>query len=86
MEYIIAFKTTNRAIQAERCLLEQKIAVGVAPLPSQIKAGCGICLRIKPNEIEIAVRVLSDNSIEGIELYSRKKEEGKYFYSREEIK
>jgi len=85
MEYIITFKTTNRAIKAEQCLLECDISVGVAPLPSQIKAGCGICLRIKPDQLEVALQILADN-VDEYGLYSRAMQDGKYTYKGEEIK
>jgi len=83
MEYIIAFLNTNAAIKAEQCLLEQKLSVGVMPLPSQIRAGCGICLRINQDEISAAVKTLSDNGNFEITLFSRTAENGKYSYIEE---
>jgi hypothetical protein len=80
MEYVITFKNTNFAIKAEQCLLEKKLHVGVLPLPSQISAGCGICVRITQNEIKSALEILSDSSINEIGLYSRVSENGKYSY------
>jgi len=81
MEYVITFKNTNFAIKAEQCLLEQKLQVGVLPLPSQISAGCGICVRITKGEIKSALAALSDKNIDGIRLYSRVSENGRYSYS-----
>ena len=81
MEYIITFKNTNFAIKAEQCLLEQKLQVGVLPLPSQISAGCGICVRIMQVEIKSALAALSDKDIDEIRLYSRVSENGRYLYS-----
>ena len=80
MEYIITFKNTNFAIQAEQCLLEKKLRVGVLPLPSQISAGCGICLRINPDEIESALKALTDRNIEELGLFSRVMENGRFSY------
>lgn len=47
MEYILAFESTHHAIQAERILLQAGLPVTVMPLPAKIRAGCGICLRLK---------------------------------------
>jgi len=80
MEYIITFKNTNLAIKAEQCLLEQKLQIGVLPLPSQISAGCGICLRVKQNEINAALAALADREIAGAGVYSRVTENGRYLY------
>ena len=69
MEYIITFENTNHAIKAEQCLLEQKLNVGVLPLPSNISAGCGICIRLTSGEIKEALEVLSEKNITGIKVY-----------------
>jgi len=52
MEYIITFSNTSSAIAAEQYLLESKLSVTVLPLPSRIRAGCGICLKASPDEID----------------------------------
>ena len=81
MEYIITFKNTNLAIKAEQCLLEQKLQIGVLPLPSQISAGCGICLRVKQDEINAALAALADRQIPAAGVYSRVTENGRYLYT-----
>jgi len=80
MEYIVTFKNTNFAIKAEQCLLELNMNVGVLPLPSQISAGCGICLRLQKDDIESALESLAGKHIDGIALYSRTTENGRYLY------
>jgi len=80
-EYIITFKNTNYAIQAERRLLEAKLQVGVLPLPSQIGAGCGICLRVDQDEIEQAASLLADAAIVDCKVYRREKKDGQSYYS-----
>ena len=71
MEYIITFENTNHAIRAEQCLLERKLNVGVLPLPSQISAGCGICIRLASDEIKEALEVLSETNTAEIKIYSK---------------
>jgi hypothetical protein len=53
-EYMATFSTTRDAIEAERELLAAGLAVGVMPLPGSLGAGCGICLRIRPEDLERA--------------------------------
>jgi hypothetical protein len=81
MEYVVTFDSTNQAIKAERCLLERKLQVGVLPLPPQIRAGCGICLRVGQDGIRQALAALEDNAIDGIGLYARMSENGRPVYS-----
>ena len=81
MEYIITFKNTNNAIKAEQGLLKKELKVGVLPLPSQISAGCGISLRISPDEIKPALVALADMNIVEIGLFLRKNENGQLVYT-----
>jgi len=69
MEYIITFKNTHFAIKAEQKLLAKNLQVGVLPLPTQISAGCGICLKIQQGDLETALEELS--SIPEIEIFSK---------------
>ncbi|MCL2234836.1 MAG: DUF3343 domain-containing protein [Defluviitaleaceae bacterium] len=86
MEYIITFTNTSFAIKAEKTLLAQELQVGVLPLPSQISAGCGICLRIKPEEIRPAVGFLESVNVGEMGLYSREIRDERYTYQKEEIR
>jgi len=81
MEYIIAFGNTNFAIKAEQCLLERELNVRVMPLPPQIRAGCGICLRLNHGEIGAALEILSESNIDDIALYIQERENGKNKYT-----
>jgi hypothetical protein len=46
VSYILTFANTHAAIFAEKALLQAGYTVGVMPMPSGIKAGCGIALRV----------------------------------------
>lgn len=61
-------------------MLVKNLHVSVIPLPSDISAGCGICLRLSDDEIETAVNILSENGIE-FNLYARKEGDKKYIHS-----
>ena len=67
--HIITFISANHAIKGEKVLLEAGIEVAVMPLPTQIKAGCGICLRVEDGEEVSAIRLLAENKIMNMELY-----------------
>jgi hypothetical protein len=57
-EFIFTFAATRDAIEGEKALIAGGINPGVMPLPDQIGAGCGICLRVGPAELEKARAVL----------------------------
>jgi hypothetical protein len=58
-EYIFSFANTRDAIEGEKKLLAVAIPAGVMPLPDQIGAGCGICLRVSPGDLERARTILA---------------------------
>ncbi len=76
MEYVVTFPSTNQAILGENLLLNQEFTVQVMPLPATIKAGCGLCLRLQPDQFQDAHQVLLDGGvmIEGI--YRRDRAKG----------
>ena len=69
MEYIFTFNTTNTAIKAEHTLLKQNIDVSVMPLPSAIRAGCGISLKVESPTIKQVLDVFSQAGITEFEIY-----------------
>ncbi len=80
MEYIITFSNTNSAIKAEQFLLKEKIPVTVLPLSPQIRAGCGICLKIKAGQIRAALGILEKNKIRDINVFSVMEENNEKHY------
>jgi hypothetical protein len=54
LEWMFAFDTTRDAIEGEKLLLAAGLAAGVMPLPGGLGAGCGICLRVGPGDLEQA--------------------------------
>ncbi|MCL2840976.1 MAG: DUF3343 domain-containing protein [Defluviitaleaceae bacterium] len=79
-ESVITFKNTNFAIKAEKCLLENNHKVCVMPLPNQISAGCGICLRVGETEVTPALNTLAGKQIEVMGCYSRIEKNGSFSY------
>ena len=54
---------------AEQSLLEGKFSVRVMPVPSAIRAGCGFCLRLIPEELERAAAFLAELGIVLADIY-----------------
>jgi len=77
MEYLIVFKNTNHAIKAENTLLKGGVAAGVTPLPTQIRAGCGISLRVNGDRLKEALGLLAGDGVGETEVYV-KESEGRY--------
>ena len=82
MEYILIFENTNMAMKAERCLLAKKLNVTALPLPNEISAGCGICLRIGPEDIEVALKALSESGVTKTTVYWRRDVDGEVEYGK----
>jgi hypothetical protein len=57
-EFIFTFANTRDAVEGEKKLLAGGVCPGVMPLPDQIGAGCGICLRVGAAELEKAQTAL----------------------------
>jgi selenide,water dikinase len=81
IEYIITFGSTNYAIKSEQILLDKGLHVGVLPLPAQISAGCGISLRVAPDEARAALMALAEGGVWEYGLHGRTGEGGRYSYS-----
>lgn len=58
MEVVLTFLNTNHVIKAEQALLDAGKNVKVMPLPSAIRSGCGLCLRLQPEDAEEARELL----------------------------
>lgn len=71
MEFILTFESTSQAIQAERLLTDKDFKIRVMPLPSQINVGCGVCFRLEAQDLEGALKVLSDYQIGGIQVFQK---------------
>jgi hypothetical protein len=82
MEYIVTFPNTNSAIKSEQLLIARSLHVSVMPLPGQIRAGCGICLRLRPDETGRALELLAESGIGETGVYMRTEQDGAYTYSQ----
>jgi len=69
--YLIAFEQTHAALAAEELLLESGIRAGIAPLPANISAGCGFCVRISPEDRPRAEAALKEGGLAYFGVYEK---------------
>ncbi len=79
-EVIIVFHGASAAIRGEKALAEAGLSPLVMPLPSRIRAGCGICLRVRPEWTEEAKQALKSRDVSFAGLYLRRMEGGESRY------
>jgi hypothetical protein len=60
---ILSFDSTHRAIFCEKTLKDY-FKVELIPVPREIKADCGICVKFIPSDLEKAINLCNENSIE----------------------
>jgi hypothetical protein len=65
LEIIIVLRGTHEAIMGERKLLDAGIDVRVMPMPRQLGPGCGMALRISPEDFEKAGMLLGE-TVQGL--------------------
>ena len=70
--YIIVFKNTHDAMNAEKKLEEKNISLRIMPTPTVITQSCGICVKIEERaEIDT---IIKDKIIEFKNIYERKED------------
>ena len=67
--YLITFVSTHSAISSQKYLGE-KIKITIMPTLREISHSCGISIRIKPEDIEVAKEVMANSSIKDYQIYS----------------
>jgi hypothetical protein len=81
-EVIFCFESAAQAIMAEQALLEGAFDVRIMPVPSQIRAGCGFCLRFLPEDFGRAAAFLSGRGFPAAEAYRVELADGTGSYRR----
>lgn len=70
--YIIVFKNTHDAMEADRKLEKTQIEYRIMPTPTSITQSCGICIRItKAEDIET---IINESIIEYKNIYEKNTE------------
>lgn len=70
-EILFTFGSTHHAIASEQALVAAGVPVRVLSLPSQIRAGCGLCLRVWPEDRQAAARALARAGLSPQEIWQR---------------
>lgn len=70
--YIIVFKNTYDAMNAEKKLEEKNISLRIMPTPTVITQSCGICVKIE--ERAKIDTIIKDKIIEFKNIYERKED------------
>jgi len=61
MDYgIVLFQSISHALKSEKLLKAAGLTVRLIPVPRNISADCGVCLRFSHDQEETIVRILSD--------------------------
>jgi hypothetical protein len=81
MEALVCFDSTTHAIMAERELMAIPFPATVMPLPSEIHAGCGFCLRLPSSCFEEALRLLRERGIPFGGTYTRRETDEQDIYT-----
>jgi hypothetical protein len=61
---VILVYSTSYAIRAEKLLAQEGIPVKLIPVPRQLSSDCGVCVRVKRNAVEAALRILERAGLE----------------------
>jgi len=69
--YILTFENTHQAISCEKALHNQGFPVRIIPVPTELTADCGLCLRFEEMIFTAVSKVL--NTIAYVSLYKVKK-------------
>jgi hypothetical protein len=57
---VLLFNSVSHAMMAEKILKERLIPHKLIPVPRHISSDCGVCIRIKPCDENIAADLLKD--------------------------
>ena len=60
---VILLPSTNHAMRAETLLLSAGLTFKLIPVPRQIASDCGVCIRIRRQDIETAQRIITEGAI-----------------------
>ena len=61
--YLVCFENTQKAIYTERQLSKQISGLRLAPIPPEIRASCGLGLRIAPEDFDAVKAAVSQEDI-----------------------
>lgn len=75
---VISFSSSHHAMAAEAaaCEIDDLNGIRLIPIMPEISAGCGFVLKIKPEQKEVVIKLLTENGIEFSKIFLVRKENG----------
>ena len=63
MYKVMLFDSTNQVMMAEAMLIESEVEMRLVPVPRELSASCGVCIRYKTDTEDKLLSIISDNEI-----------------------
>lgn len=73
--FIIVFNNTHNAIEGEKILKAEGIAVTIMPTPSQITQSCGISIKFEEKDLNIIENMIQLEKLHIKNIYNKKEGE-----------
>lgn len=70
--FIIVFNNTHNAIEGEKTLKKEAIAVTIMPTPSQITQSCGISIKFEEKDLNIIENMVQEEKLNIKNIYNKK--------------
>lgn len=70
--FIIVFNNTHNAIEGEKTLKKEAIAVTIMPTPSQITQSCGISIKFEEKDLNIIENMVQEEKLHIKNIYNKK--------------
>lgn len=70
--FIIVFNNTHNAIEGEKTLKKENIAVTIMPTPSQITQSCGISIKFEEKDLNIIENMAQEEKLHIKNIYNKK--------------
>ena len=80
MEAVFTFHSTHESLAGEQALIGGGIKVRVMALPSNLGAGCGLCLRIDDGDLDLSGRLMAEAGLQPEGIYLKEIKDGATTY------
>lgn len=61
---LLAAESTHLVMKIEKILLDNNLVVRVIPLPTELKATCGLSVKCNMEDLEIIKKLLKENEVQ----------------------
>lgn len=61
---VLLFHATSHAMRVEKLLRDAGLACKLIPVPRHISSDCGVCIRVRHQDLEAARRVVEGSGVE----------------------